>query len=321
VSDPSVSPPNKKELSTRDVTIYAIWISIFSAFLAAGLGGFYVEYPRLGGLFTLISAFGFIVLISRLREYRLTAIHALIASIAALVATWAFLAYVIWTKPKEVIVQDPPTAEDIEKATAPIKSERDIAIKERDTARQELDAARRSVIPPPVVSPPTLQPKWSDQEIATQTELWHSIQNAVNDVNSPNGPVVVAYNYGDRVLNIWETHIAENRSDYLGGLADFKKKVSDAAAVMQKLRTDYPNFKDVSETIDQPYLGPLLDSIDNFSEAVSALPEPLPPNYQTTIREKAGTVRKQMKIFNDWISNVQSTSKIKLNQLQTMGHK
>jgi hypothetical protein len=108
VADPSVSSPNKKELSTSDATIYAIWIAIFSAFLAAGLGGIYVVYPRLGSFFLLISAIGFIVLISRLREHRLTAIHALIATIAVLVTACASLAYLLWTKPKEVIVHDPP---------------------------------------------------------------------------------------------------------------------------------------------------------------------------------------------------------------------
>ena len=75
------------------------------------------------------------------------------------------------------------------------------------------DAARRSVIPPPVVSSPTPQPEWSAQEIAARTELWHSIQNAVNDVSFPNGPVIDAYNYGDKALNIWEAYIKQNRTD------------------------------------------------------------------------------------------------------------
>lgn len=152
----------------------------------------------------------------------------------------------------------PSTAEDIAKATAPL-------IAERDADRQELNAARHSVIPPPVVLSPTPQPELSASEIAARTELWHSIQNAMNAKNGS----VEAYTYGDRALDLWETYIPQNRSD-----------ISDAANDIQKLRTDYPNFKDVSETIDQPYLGPLLDSIDDFSGAISTLPEPLPPNYQ-----------------------------------------
>jgi hypothetical protein len=190
-----------------------------------------------------------------------------------------------------------------------------------NTARQELDAGRHSAIPPPVISPPMPQPEWSAQEIAARIDLWHSIQNAVNDVSSPAGPVVAAYNYGDFALNIWVTYLPKNRPDYLGGLKEFRKKVSEAADGVQKIRRDYPNFKDVSETIDQSYLGPLLDSIDNLSTAISALPEPLPPNYETTLRPLVGAVRVQMNNFNDWISNVQSTSKAKLKQLQILSHK
>jgi Tfp pilus assembly protein PilO len=46
--------------------------------------------------------------------YRLKVIHALIVTIAALVATWVVSAYVVATR---------PTAEDIDTATAPIKAE------------------------------------------------------------------------------------------------------------------------------------------------------------------------------------------------------
>ena len=60
-----------------------------------------------------------------LKWYRFTTLHILISTVIALLVSWAFLAYVIWTKPNEVIVHDPPTAEDIAKATAPIIAERD----------------------------------------------------------------------------------------------------------------------------------------------------------------------------------------------------
>jgi hypothetical protein len=121
-------------------------------------------------------------------------------------------------------------------------------------------------------------------------------------------------------LNQWENYIPQNRSGYLDGLALFRKKVSDAADGIQKLRTDYPNFQDVSETIDQPDLGPLLDSIDNLSTAISTLPEPLPPNYQTSIRPLAGAVRIQMQHFFEWTSNVRTIAGSKIGRLEIMSH-
>jgi hypothetical protein len=205
---PNSTVPLSDDFSARDVTLYGVLGVLFGALLASGFA-LYDPHPGLGGFLSLVGAGGLIVMVILLIWYRLKIIHALIVTIAALLATWAIFAYVLWTKPNEVIVHDPPTAEDIAKATVPIIAERDAAIKERDTARQELDAARHGAIPPSVVSSPTPQPEWSASEIAARTELWHSIQNAVNDASAPIGPVIVAYNYGDKALNIWETYIKQ----------------------------------------------------------------------------------------------------------------
>lgn len=141
----AVPPPDKKEPSTKDEIIYGIVVTIFGAFLVAGLGGFYENNAILGSVFIIVAAVGFLALFIRLKEYRLTAIHALIAVIALLVVASASLVYLLWTKPKEVIVHNPPTAEDIAKATAPLIAERDTAIKERDTANQKLAEATRNL--------------------------------------------------------------------------------------------------------------------------------------------------------------------------------
>ena len=82
---------------------------------AAGTGALlYDSHPWLGGFAALSGTVGFIVTVVVLLRYHPKTAHALIASIAALVATWIFLGYVVWTRPK---------AEDIDKAIAPIKTE------------------------------------------------------------------------------------------------------------------------------------------------------------------------------------------------------
>ena len=216
-----------------------------------------------------------------------------------------------------MIVHDPPTAEDIAKATAPIIAERDAAIKARDDAMKERNASRPDITPPPgqQVTPLTSQPKWSDQEVATRLDLWHAVQKGMNGF-------INAYNSTDIELSQWEDALRANKKDFAVTFANgCRKQISDASEVFQKLRRDYPNFEDISATIDQPYLGPLLDSIDKLVIAVQALPEPLPPNYQTTIRPSVGEVRRQMQNFLDWISNVKTTAGGKLNQLEIMSHK
>ena len=100
-------------------------------------------------------------------------------------------------------------------------------------------------------------------------------------MNAKNGSVE-AYNYGDAALNQWENYIPQNRSGYLDGLALFRKKVS---------------------------------------EAISTLPEPLPPNYQTSIRPLAGAVRIQMQHFFEWTSNVRTIAGSKIGRLEIMSHK
>ena len=85
---------------------------------------------------------GFIVTVVLLLRYHPKTAHALIASIAALVATWAFLVYIIWINPKEVIVHDPPTAEDIEKAAAPIQKQLDAKTQELTTVTTDRDAEK-----------------------------------------------------------------------------------------------------------------------------------------------------------------------------------
>jgi hypothetical protein len=317
LNPPEKRSPNKPPpLYDRDGWIYGgIGGGLSIALITVGLSVFFANHFVAGVILTLAGAVVLAVMIRLLKGHRLTIfeglVAAVVASFSALVASWFFFLYYIW-------FAVPPTANgftqaqvDIAKITAPVIAERDAAIKERDAAIKERDAARQGVTSAPPVTPQTPQPKWSDQEIATRSDLWHSIQNAMN-------VVVNAYNVGDQVLNQWEGLIPSDKNEYLKRLADFRKRVSDAADGIQRLRTDYPSFQDVFTTIDQPYLGPLLNSIDELSQAISALPEPLPLGYETKIRPLAGAVRVQMQNYLQWISSVRSTAGGKLNELGIM---
>jgi hypothetical protein len=112
---------NKDDFSARDLTLYSLLGLFFVTAMGTGALS-YDSHPWFGGFAALVGTVGFIVTLVLLIRYHPKTVHALIASIAALVATWAFLAYVIWTKPKEVIVHNPPTAEDIAKATTPFSA-------------------------------------------------------------------------------------------------------------------------------------------------------------------------------------------------------
>jgi hypothetical protein len=110
VSTSPVAPPNYTELYGR------VGIPVFIAILSAGLAGFASGRISLGVFLVLlgIGIVGLIVMIHLLKWYRFTYLHGFISAMTALLVSWAFLAYVIWTRPR---------AEDIENATAPIKIE------------------------------------------------------------------------------------------------------------------------------------------------------------------------------------------------------
>jgi hypothetical protein len=163
-------------------------------------------------------------------------------------------------------------------------------------------------------APPSPPPSYSDEEIGIRSDLWHSIQNDTNRI-------VEAYNFGDALLSQWQSQVGVNKDSYLQRVGGFRKDVTNASEAIEKLRRDYPKYQDISAAIDQTYLGPLLNSIDQFSSGISALPTPPPLNYETTIRPLAGAIRVQMQVWLNWISSVRSTAGAKLNQLAIMSGK
>ena len=137
--DPPVPPSNKKALSDRSQMLYNIGLGASVALLSCG-PGIYDSHPLIGGGFTAAGAAGLIGLVLLLIWYRVRSVHGLIA---ALVITSIALVYVFWTKPKEVIVHDPPTAEDIKKTTAPIQNELDVKTQELTTVTTDRDAQKK----------------------------------------------------------------------------------------------------------------------------------------------------------------------------------
>ena len=197
-------------------------------------------------------------------------------------------------------------------ATKSIQAQLDNATRQRDAALADAAALRQRLNTPPL--PPADKPIWNSEEIAIRSDLWRTIQRNVDGV-------VRAYNYSDTLLGKWEDQIPLNKKDYLRELSDLRGLIVATSNKIQELRRDYPNYQDISAVLDQPYVGPLLNSIDDFSLAVSSLPDELPPNYQITIRPKAGAVLRETKGMLAWISNVRTTAGIKQKELSEMGQK
>jgi hypothetical protein len=89
--------------------------------------------------------------------------------------------------PPPIVAHDPPSAEEIEKAIAPIRAERDSAYRERDQAIKERDAARQQLaaVPGPTATPsqPT-QEKLTPEDIAIKISVWQRVDQQMNSLST-----------------------------------------------------------------------------------------------------------------------------------------
>jgi hypothetical protein len=117
---------NKKPLSDRESMLYNIGAIACAALVSAG-PGIYDNHPFIGGSFVVVGLGGLLGLGLLLIWYRVKVAHAIIA---ALMTVCIILGYFVLARPEEVITHDPPTAEDLEKATGPIQQKLDAKIEE-----------------------------------------------------------------------------------------------------------------------------------------------------------------------------------------------
>jgi hypothetical protein len=114
-SNSAMPPSNENDFSARQVTLYSLLGLFFVTAIATG-ATIYDNHTVPACLSLLIGTVGLCATVVLLIRYHPKTTHALIVTAVALLATWAFIAYVISTKPKEI-------AEGIEKATAPMNVE------------------------------------------------------------------------------------------------------------------------------------------------------------------------------------------------------
>ena len=118
------SAPSSDKDELRLLSLYSLLGAFFVAAIWTGVT-VYDNHPWFGGGVALCDLAGLSLTVILLLRYRPKTVHALIFTTAALVATCTVFAYVLWFKPKRVIVHDPPTAEDIAKAATPTQKELD----------------------------------------------------------------------------------------------------------------------------------------------------------------------------------------------------
>jgi hypothetical protein len=141
--DPAWNQPtawlNKKAISDREAMLYNIGVVASAALLSAG-PGIYDNHPFIGGGIVIAGLIGLSGLGLLLIWYRIKITHAIIA---VLVGFCAIVSYLVLTRPKEVTVHDPPSAEDIQNAITPIRRQLEVTAKELASARVDADSEKQ----------------------------------------------------------------------------------------------------------------------------------------------------------------------------------
>jgi hypothetical protein len=213
---------------------------------------------------------------------------------------------------------DPPTAEDIAKATAPIRVERDKAIsdlatatKDRDDLKRENDALRQSASRQ--TAPQSPQGSLSDAEdIATKIGIWQSVDQQINDLTK-------VLNEGYATLDTWLPDFQSNRSEEIMRVGALEVAAADFRAKLETLRTSYFNYADIAEALKETAISPgsppipgstfdrLLRSIHGFAQQLRSFGD-TPPHNLKNITPHVDALRRDLNAVKRWQSEIRQTA-------------
>jgi hypothetical protein len=162
---------------------------------------------------------------------------------------------------------------------------------------------------PPSVTQVPSGPNLSPADRATNLDIWHSVNedchsdfaNAINNL------------YG--LLHDWPQKISSNRNVFVTGLTDIQQQLRSASTCLEKLREEYPGYKDISQILTQPYTSLTLNAIEKFARAINDLPQALPTDFRVGLRPDAGELQVALTDLQNWDGDVSRIANLKINEL------
>jgi hypothetical protein len=185
-----------------------------------------------------------------------------------------------------------------------LQSQLDTAIKERDVARQTLSAPPTAIHRSPLSHEERL-------ELATKIDI---LKNAAQYF----GAFINVYNSWSTLQVSWSGMLKGNRQQFNSEILSVKTNLSNASKQMEDLRSEYPRFHDISDIFSQPNTGATLKAIDDLITAVTSLPDPLPPDYDITVRPYVGTLTTEIDALLQWIQKSQKAVQNSLKELSAL---
>jgi hypothetical protein len=229
--------------------------------------------------------------------------------------------------PFSIVFHDPPTAEDIAKATAPIRAERDAAIRQRDQAIRERDDAKRETqtLREQQRAPASQEQSssLSAEDIATKIGVWQSINQQMNDLAG-------ILNQGYAMLDKWLPDAKSNRTDLINRATALEASVQKFRTGLDQLRSLYLKDTDIATALDAVHLpGGRVDasysvftslpySIVQFVQHLQNLSDPLPKDVEYEMVPYIGAFRRDLNAMRDWQSQVRQTAATQDAELSKM---
>jgi hypothetical protein len=166
---------------------------------------------------------------------------------------------------------------------------------------QKLGVSSPANKPPPSI-PDKSKNQHKPEDVAILMDIWQSIET--RDMNS----LVEATNYLYGLQEQWPAKIKKDKKDFLREVSDARKMIIASSQKLADLRDEYPQYQDIRDTFEQPYLPPLLKALDRFSNEIAALPDSLPLNYETIVRSASGALKREMDAAVAWIQSARTTA-------------
>ena len=189
---------------------------------------------------------------------------------------------------------------------------------------------RTIVLSPPPQSPPAAAPSvpspagaplapqstqaLTTEDVATLIDVWRSVTEQMNTT-------IDSTNRIEKLLSSWPKQVSENKGKLVGELNALRTEIDQRRISVDTLVNFYERFPNIRAAIrdrnSDEVFSRLYRALDSFYAEVSALPQNLPQNFESSLKPYAGEVKLATTALAKWASDTHSFSEEQVRELST----
>jgi ElaB/YqjD/DUF883 family membrane-anchored ribosome-binding protein len=229
--------------------------------------------------------------------------------------------------PFSTVIRDPPTDEDIDRATASIRMQLSGAIEGQEELRRENERLRQALTRQQTAAPSiSVSPNLSASDIATKIGVWKTIDQRMSDLSH-------LLDQGDDMLDHWAVNARSDRNNLAKNADALASSIQSFRAKLDELRNLYGKDTDIATALSPVYVPggrveptatiflSLPNSLTQFSSHLREMSDPLPENMETETIPFIGAVRRDLNALRDWQSQVRQIAAEENKQLSKLDRK